>query len=779
MSDEAVLGTCKRYLLISEKIDKLSNSKRPVERLQGQQAARVFRFSKASVRQMLFLRLVNTVLQNRYSLDVSCRLLQMHWPIPVAQYHAQVRRHIANRILARLQKAASPSSPSAQPNEPPLTPEEARETLRVVYPSFRNRTEIIGPLATTGITDLATCTDAAQVIHCMWAVHMAHTGAPDVFWRKCIKRLADLHRSKTARHSEFRVRDATATGEADDDDSVSVQKKQRPERVGPLSPMQIFRALRVLKREHWSGDISVLSYLASEALSGILDRFRAAKPSLASSADTAEGHLSVFRAERLMVRCTGLTPNAFISLLIITSELGHRFHSGFAEMADVLLCPVFRTLRGREDLTLVCEMLRVNRVLIPSLYQSVIDNLVEQNSVEEAASNPVVARAGIKWPDTIPVAELVVREIVRSPPSLCQQLQLSSFMHLLLLIAREKRKFSPSSIMSFTSNMYQLHRMLLKTSTVVNDLRSAVDEFAFQLDRLLQHGLVSVNLVNSFLEHRILLGMSTQQGGASTSTYPNMQALLETRNRLYRHYADLGAEEDFRGVVMRPAALVAGSAAASTTFYADTFACNKVAEVYQSTFSISQIITWQRKSVPASELQRLKQLAFRNGVFSVIEASRLIAHLHKENRTGRKSMFIPRPVELVLHNAIVERMDTCGLRPLVATNGSAKEFSDDDVHQRLLTALGAPRLTTPIVNEFVVSAVLEALSFSPLAPRLLCDEFVVGFFGLLVRVVEAKHPQLKDRFAALVHAHGASTQPTHTSSAKPLTVLTPLFTKKE
>ncbi|CUI11271.1 Hypothetical protein, putative, partial [Bodo saltans] len=712
MPPQLLLEHAVQYIRVHYALERMATSRSRSSRVHAR-VLKKHRRLDSKVRQFLLHRLITALESQQLTLEDGVELLASgQWPEQLSQTLSHLRAIVSARLSHALyhtqQQQKSGVTVSADDRDV-ITPTKARWFLKKLALSFVKRADIIGPLATIAWQDFNELESAEQIIASMWAIHQARTHAPDQVWRKAVHRLAQIRRlhGATAVHRLAQIR--------------------RLHGATALNASMIYRALRVCKRESWSGDVSTLSFLTSEALRDIVTNF---------SAEVA--HQGAI-AKAFPATChTGLTPKRFVSLLAIAGELGHTFQAGFDAMSEGIIAPAIRSLKGEGEAAVACEMLRLTSSHSVAAHQAVIDLLVRINRIDpnlpsvgstgvddepsEVVPVPIATTTSARHrirAESIPSIELAARMVVRTP-HFVQTLHLGPFIRLLLAVSKEKRKFSPTLMFSLTENMFQIHRQLKSSSQMGVELRKAVDEFSFQMDRLLQHGLVSVNLVNRFLEFSVMLALTKEP-----EVYTNTAALRETRRQLYEQYQKEGKE--FSGVIVsHPMRRL-------------------VIDPYQLLFQTSVQLNFSRNRLSRAMLNSIRALSFESGVFASLEAARLYQQLHYE-RAGSPSLptvLIPEVVSRQIIAACSHRAQTCGLGDHAAL---AAGITNEQLVKRLTLALRIPEGC--LLDEAVVEMVIRSAAFSPFKPLIQAHPSLKLFFEALVSC-DAATPSQRDRVKQL------------------------------
>lgn len=678
------------YVRVLGTADTWVNARDAPTRARGRVLIKLIRV-RGSVRNLLFQRLQAAIEAREISTVRAMLLISQRWPPTIFGIYKQIRRHVMfdlqQQISATLTVVGKTSGDAAIGDEKddeklekhhgaaptPMTPRQARQLLELASEPFQGNVKIIGPLATIAFQDISVFCDADRIIACMWAVHRGRTRAPDSFWRAGVERVAALHR----------------TG--------SVVCQVQSDKAGrQLTPVEIYRTLRVCKREHWSGAIGTLSYLASEALRLIRDEVRL-NPLMRSPipSNVTPQALKMAVAERVL-QASGMEFKQMLSLILIAGELGHRFRDGFDEICTPLIVPIVRCMSADDHgLRIVSELLKSTRTISVPLFQAVIDQL---HSLCACAPGATPTRL-VLVPHLLTTIDQLIREMIRLPGELIQQLQLRPLFELMMAVARAKRKLSGVEIVTFTSNMYQVHRILLKTSTFVSEIRMAVEEFAFQLDRMLANGVVTVELVSTFLEHRILLGMQTP---SSALMYPNMERLVATRKVLYDQQCGLAAETNEAGAVRFFGFIQPIPTEGMFAERVSGFPYEKVPSVYFCLFQLVHHIQWYRRRPTIAMLENLEREVFRAGLFATLHALTVFERLHTE-RGGQHNVTIPAQVERAVGQGLSLRLASCG----VADPKLVLTVPREQVHQQLAQAIGMSRSKS--IDKAVVDAMFTAV----------------------------------------------------------------------
>ena len=504
------------------------------------------------------------------SVENAIALLKYRWPDQFSDERHFVRLQLRGWVTELL-------------NEGKLNPAQARMILRSSCISFKRQVPLIGSLARKATEDLSEMTDVDDILGVMWAVCDARTHAPVSFWDKSTRRILSLH---------FDAR----RGSAEPSAAATV----------PMKPRQVFRLLRVLKKEGQSSRAAQLLQIAEEQAEVIGKSFEAENYSRKISSPLPKRVL----IERC-VKHTGMSPEELLSFLHICGELGMSYSRYWEPLTDPVLCPMMPYLR-RKQLVLMVESLVALRCRSVPVLQALIDHL---------------ANRGISHPSSLELLMKVSRMI--APQQLLHtQLNLAHFLEHLASAAEEKRKLTDLEMMRLTQEMYLFTRHLSAEASAKKMLLKAVDEFCFQLDRMLERGFASVDCCNTVLEHTIMLGMRSK-----SALYPNMTKLLERRNAIYKD------QHTAISISTGPTAPFAQ------------------VSIYRQVFYLVQQMTFNRREVKRELLEGLYTSVRQLGLVPFFRSMRTLAFLHQpQGATEENSRIIPPILHTIVCNAVVNRI---------------------------------------------------------------------------------------------------------------------------
>ncbi|KAH9600900.1 hypothetical protein LSM04_002173 [Trypanosoma melophagium] len=496
---EALINAFSKYIRREDELSELCRSKVPAVRRHFMKL-RAQRPHLSSLQRDILLHEISRIVEKReVSPTVAARLFRSHWPdhimdVAGSRHHSFLSRSFSAWVTALIQ-------------ENTLTCEEARQILINSPRIFNGQVALVGSLAECALSDMnSNNSDAESLIQLMWAVNSARTHAPHHFWQRAVEMLAKKNRSL-----RDQVGDAIHSSVMTKTNKSVKKNTETRTPVGHvfsgLTTRQLFRVLRVLRRERWCGDVTTIYDFVDKALKNIVFEAEA----LSAADDKTHGKpLSRQAVVKRVQKASDLTPLELLSLMHIAGEIGVNIHVSLARVSDYLLAPMVPYL-NREQLLLLTTCVRKTRCDSLQLVQAIVDIIVQR---------------GVTYPSSIVLTKATLRTVMQKT-SLLSQLTLAPFMdHIFGICDRYKYGMRASQILDWVELLYALSRRYAATSSVGIRVRGCVESFAVPLRAMLLIGAVPTSLISRVLEHSVILGMRHQP------QYPLTEKLWEERNAI-------------------------------------------------------------------------------------------------------------------------------------------------------------------------------------------------------------------------------------------------------
>ncbi|KEG10070.1 hypothetical protein DQ04_04221020 [Trypanosoma grayi] len=432
-------------------------------------------------------------------LAVAARLLRPRWPehlmdVSGSRHHAFLVKSVLAWVTSLLQEGK-------------LTAPDARTILVQCPRLFTGHVALMGSVVECALSDIKTLDDPEVLIQLMWAVNDARTHAPDHFWRRVLDKLAQLNRSLRDQVGDAIDVDGRVAGGNGAKKTMTSTRTRVGHVFSGLTTRQLFRALRVLRKERWCGDVPTVFDFVDRALKNIAFEAEAMN---AAVPKTPERQLSRQAVVRRVQKASDLSPAELLSLLNIAGELGVQFHVSLVRVAECLLAPMVQYL-NREQLMLLTSSVRRTRCDSPQLVQAIMDAIV---------------RRGVTYPCALSLSKATLRTVLQKP-ALLSQLTLAPFVeHITNLCNTYRWSMRASQVLGWVELLYALSRRYAPSSSVGVRVRMCVEGFAAPLSAMMALGVVPTSIVSRMLEHTVILGMRQQP------QYPLTAKLREERNVL-------------------------------------------------------------------------------------------------------------------------------------------------------------------------------------------------------------------------------------------------------
>ncbi|KAH8617717.1 hypothetical protein ERJ75_000359100 [Trypanosoma vivax] len=468
----------------------------------------------STVQRNLILREITRVVEKReVPLAIVVRLLRPRWPncimdVTVSRQHAFLRASVRAWIAELLKEGK-------------LSPRDARLVLAQCPRLFHGQVSLMGSAVECALSDQVVQQDAELLIQLMWSVNMAGTHAPHRFWQRVVGSLAELNRSLRGTLGNSLKADGGIGGGSKavhggtENDKEAVGSKRNAEKVAGmavghvfsgLTTRQLFRALRVLRKERWCGDVTAVYDFVDKALKNIVFEVEAAG---AAGNKKNDGKISRQAVLRRIRKTSDLSPHELLSLLSIAGEIGMEFHPSLARVSEYLLAPMV-TYLNREQLLLLTACVRQTRCESPYLVQVIADEIVHR---------------GARYPCSMSLSKAAVRTVLQKPLLLSQLTLTPLINHVLTLCETYRWCMRASQLLSWAELLYDLSRRYAPSSSVGTNVRVCVNALAAPLRVMLAAGVVPNSILSRFLEHTIILGMR-----AKKELYVESTKLWEERN---------------------------------------------------------------------------------------------------------------------------------------------------------------------------------------------------------------------------------------------------------
>ncbi|EKF38127.1 hypothetical protein MOQ_001668 [Trypanosoma cruzi marinkellei] len=533
-------------------------------------------------------------------LNVAARLLRPRWPnyfmdVVGTRHHAFLAQSLRAWTVELIRDGK-------------LTAKEARTFLMQCPRVFIGQVSLMGSVVECALSDINTIDDPELLIKLMWSVNNARTHAPDHFWRRIVDKLAMLNRSMRDQVGDAirmeKGKDEKKSGEeVNETNSVMVGHV-----FSGLTTRQLFRILRVLRRERWCGDVPVIFEFMDKALKNIVFEVEATQ---VADMKPSEGPPSRRTVVQRVKKTADLSPVELLSLLSIAGELGADLHVSLARLSEHLLSPMARYL-DRDHLLLLTTCVRQTRCDSPHLVQTIVDTIV---------------RRGVTYSSSLALTKAALRTILQKP-ALLSHLTLAPFMdHIFYLCDTHKRHLRASQILAWVELLYALSRLYAPSSSVGVRVRAAVESFADPLIAMLAIEVVPTAIVSRVLEYTVILGMRKQP------QYPLTAKLWEDRNTLVngrRAHADsLGSGDGVNTAL--PDHGQAEDVTSNTTDMEGVpknEVTNSVKRVYDDFISVYERQTVMQMPLSKVEKERVCDTFQRVGLYSIFMGADIMKQLH-------------------------------------------------------------------------------------------------------------------------------------------------------
>ncbi|PWU91266.1 putative mitochondrial RNA binding protein [Trypanosoma cruzi] len=542
-------------------------------------------------------------------LNVAARLLRPRWPnyfmdVVGVRHHAFLVQSLRGWTVELIRDGK-------------LTAKEARRFLMQCPRLFFGQVSLMGSVVECALSDLNTIDDPELLIKLMWSVNNAKTHAPDHFWRRIVDKLAMLNRSMRDQVGDA-IRIEKGKDEKKSEEEVTEANSVMVGHVfSGLTTRQLFRILRVLRKERWCGDVPVIFDFMDKALKNIVFEVEATQVADTKSSEDLPSRRTLVQRVK---KASDLSPVELLSLLSIAGELGADFHVPLACLSEYLLSPMARYL-DRDHLLLLTTCVRRTRCDSAQLVQTIVDTIV---------------RRGVTYSSSLALTKAVLRTILQKP-ALLSHLTLAPFMdHIFYLCDTHKRHLRAPQILAWVELLYALSRLYAPSSSVGVRVRAAVESFADPLIAMLAIEVVPISIVSRMLEYTVILGMRKQP------QYPLTAKLWEDRNTLVngrRAHADSlgggdendtaspdhGPEEDVTSETMEMEEVPKGEVTKS------------VKRVYDELISVYERQTVMQMPLLKGEKERVCETFQRVGLYSIFMGADIMKQLHLRDAASTSS----------------------------------------------------------------------------------------------------------------------------------------------
>ncbi|RNF07858.1 putative mitochondrial RNA binding protein [Trypanosoma rangeli] len=600
LSSVQLIRVISTYLRREEEMALLSRSKVAAVRQQYlKMRAKQPRLSPLQ-RDILLHEVARIVERREVPLAVAARLLRPRWPnyfmdVVGVRHHAFLVQSLRAWAVAVMQDNT-------------LTPAEARIFLMRCPRLFVGQVSLMGSVVECALLDLKTLDDPELLIQLMWSVNSAKTHAPHHFWRRVVDKLSTLNRSLRDKVGDAICMEKDKGKKEDGKKATAAHSVVVGHVFSGLTTRQLFRVLRVLRREQWCGDVPLIFDFVDKALKNIVFEVEATHV----AEDKPRGApLSRRAVAQRLKQAADLSPAELLSLLSIAGELGVDLHVSLARLSEDLLSPMVRYL-DRDQLLLLTTCVRQTRCDSPHLVQTIVDTIV---------------RRGATYPCSLALTKAALRTILQKP-ALLARLTLVPFVdHIFHLCDTLKWHMRASQILAWVELLYAFSRLYAPSSSVGVRVRTMVDSFADPLNAMLELGVVPISIVSRVLEHTVILGMRKQP------QYPRTAKLWENRNTLVNGrnaHAELqgGGDTDATALPDHDTAGDATSSVSDSEVFSSSVVTKSARKVYDDLISVYERQTVMRMPLSKKEEERIRDSFQRLGLYSIFMGANVMQKLH-------------------------------------------------------------------------------------------------------------------------------------------------------
>nr|CCC92603.1 unnamed protein product [Trypanosoma congolense IL3000] len=620
-----LIKTLRAYIRSEERLAQLCRSKAPMVRRHFLAIRSRRKCLPPLQREIILTEVARVVEQREVPLSEVMRLLRPRWPdhmmdVTGSRNHVFLQRS-ARAWIAELLQAGK------------VSPEEARSLLCNCPQLFTAHLTLMSSTMECALRDINSLQSPEPLIKLMWAVNDAGTHAPNHFWTRVVGRLAQLNRSlrdslgdslQQGRSSNG-AGGAAAEGKTGEhyNDTNNEERKNINEKNGVVSreavghvftgltTRQLFRVVRVLRKEKWCGDVSTIYDFVDKALKNIVFEVEA----LGACDRNPPGQ----RVTRQLVlqrvkKSSDLLPTELLSLLSIAGELGVDFHSSLARISDFLLCPMALYL-DREQLLELTLFVRRTRCDSPQLVQAIADEIV---------------RRGVNYPSSLSLSKAALRTSLQRQ-ALLSQLTLTPLVdHVISLCRTYGWSMRASQLLGWAELLYDLSRRYAPTSSIGVNVRSCVELLAAPLRAMLSSGVVPLPIISRFLEVTVILGMR-----GKPLQYEGAIKLWEERN------AAVAARTAFANRVLREGGVL--SAGTITCDLEEVYdseegdeihshpvgeLCRAAREVYDELIYMYELHMIMQNHTTRDEMRRVAETFGRVGLYNMVVGAAAMARVH-------------------------------------------------------------------------------------------------------------------------------------------------------
>ncbi|CBH10730.1 hypothetical protein, conserved [Trypanosoma brucei gambiense DAL972] len=628
-----LLRVLRAYIRSEALLEKLCRSKIPAVR-RHYLVIRARRQRLPVLHRDILLNEVTRVVERReVPLIEVARLLKLRWP-------AQFTDLSGSRCLSFLKRSLM-SWIAELLREGKLAPDGARTVLSQCPRLFHGHISLMSSIVERALLDVNTIQNPEPIIVLMWSVNEAGTHAPNHFWRRVVGRLAQLNRSLRHRFGdtvqlgkcESGHKGDTAVcsapgdkgkdcGETDiksnnDNKEGNINDTKRNYTVGHvfsgLTTRQLFRVLRVLRKECWCSDVSTVYDFVDKALKNIALEVEAVGSCEATSQKRPMSRQTITQRVK---KSADLTPKELLSLLSIAGELGVDFHASLARTSDFLLAPMVHYL-DRGQLLQLSFFVRKTHCDSPTLLQSMANEIV---------------RRGVNYPVSLSVSKAVLRTALQKPVLLSQLALTPLVDHVISLCKTYGWYMRASQLLGWAEVLYDLSRRHDPSSSVGVNVRSCVERLAAPLRAMLEVGVVPMTVVSRFIELTVILGMR-----AKPLQYTQSIKLWEERNaaanaRITFAKSVLNKESDtlipMAEFPYNAAELEDSGEVGEVTSRSTAELCRAARQVYDELIYLFEMQMIMRSPITQKEEDRLNDTFSHVGLYNIVVGARAMWRVH-------------------------------------------------------------------------------------------------------------------------------------------------------
>ncbi|RHW70732.1 mitochondrial RNA binding protein 1 [Trypanosoma brucei equiperdum] len=561
------------------------------------------------------------------------RLLRPHWPAQLmdasgGRYHSFLQRSLLAWIAELLREGK-------------LSPEEARSVLSQCPRLFHGHLSLMSSIVECALLDINTIQSPDPIIGLMWSVNEAGTHAPSHFWQRTVGRLAQLNRLLRDTLGDAMQLGKCGNGPKDgttihsgpggrekkgekgniksnnDNKGGNINDTKQNYTVGHvfsgLTTRQLFRVLRVLRKECWCNDVSTVYDFVDKALKNIAFEVEAIGSCEATSQKRPMSRQTITQRVK---KSADLTPKELLSLLSIAGELGVDFHASLARTSDFLLAPMVHYL-DREELLQLSLFVRKTRCDSLTLVQSIADEIV---------------RRGVNYPLSVSLSKAALRTALQKPVLLSQLTLTPLVDHVISLCRTYGWYMRASQLLGWAEVLYDLSRRYAPSSSVGVNVRSCVEALAAPLRAMLEAGVVPMPVVSRFIELTVILGMR-----AKPHQYTQSIKLWEERNaaanaRITFAKSVLNKESDMlipmSELLYDAAELEDSGEVGEVTSRPTAELCRAARQVYDELIYLFEMQMIMRSPITQKEEDRLNDTFSHVGLYNIVVGARAMWRVH-------------------------------------------------------------------------------------------------------------------------------------------------------